>query len=98
MIVTHQDTDHSGGALSLLQTVPVDWLASSLPAEHAILARRAADGGSALRCEAGQRWTWDGVRFDGAAADGRALRDAAAQAQRPVVRRAHRVATTAARS
>ncbi len=63
MIVTHQDSDHSGGALTLLQTVPVAWLASSLPAGHDILARRAADGGAALRCEAGQRWTWDGVRF-----------------------------------
>jgi competence protein ComEC len=64
LIVTHQDTDHSGGALSVLQVVPVDWLASSLPADHAILARRSADGGGALRCEAGQRWTWDGVRFE----------------------------------
>ena len=36
---------------------------SSLPADHAILARRAADGGVAERCEAGQAWTWDGVRF-----------------------------------
>jgi competence protein ComEC len=45
MIVTHQDSDHSGGALTLLQTVPVAWFASSLPAEHAILLRRAADGG-----------------------------------------------------
>jgi len=63
MIVTHQDADHSGGALTLLQTVPVDWLASSLPADSEILARRAADGGTALRCEAGQRWTWDGVHF-----------------------------------
>ena len=64
MIITHQDSDHSGGALSLLQTVPVDWLASSLSADHAIHARRAADGGTVLRCEAGQRWTWDGVRFE----------------------------------
>ncbi len=63
MIVTHQDSDHSGGALTLLQTVPVAWLASSLPEGHAILARRASDGAAALRCEAGQRWTWDGVRF-----------------------------------
>jgi competence protein ComEC len=63
MIVTHQDSDHSGGALTLLQTVPVAWLASSLPEGHDILARRATDGGMALRCEAGQRWTWDGVRF-----------------------------------
>jgi competence protein ComEC len=63
LIVTHQDTDHSGGALSLLQTVPVDWLASSLPASNPIVAQRAADGGAVLRCEAGQRWEWDGVRF-----------------------------------
>jgi competence protein ComEC len=64
LIVTHQDIDHSGGALSVMQVVPVDWLASSLPADHAIIARRSADGGTALRCEAGQRWTWDGVRFE----------------------------------
>jgi competence protein ComEC len=63
MIVTHQDSDHSGGALTLLATVPVDRFVSSLPAEHAILARRAAEGGVAERCEAGQAWTWDGVRF-----------------------------------
>jgi competence protein ComEC len=63
MIVTHQDADHSGGALSLLQTVPVDWLASSLPGDHAILLRRAEEGGLLLRCVAGQRWDWDGVRF-----------------------------------
>jgi len=63
MIVTHQDSDHSGGAQSLLQTVPVDWLASSLPADSPILARRAAEGAAALRCEAGQRWSWDGVHF-----------------------------------
>ena len=63
MIVTHQDSDHSGGALSILQTVPVDWLASSLPADHAILGPRARDGDVPIRCAAGQRWEWDGVRF-----------------------------------
>jgi len=63
MIVSHQDTDHSGGAGTLLQTVPVDWLASSLPEDNAILAQRATDGGIALRCVAGQHWEWDGVRF-----------------------------------
>ena len=63
MIVTHQDSDHSGGAISILQTVPVDWLASSLPEDNAILVARARDGGTALRCMSGQRWEWDGVRF-----------------------------------
>jgi competence protein ComEC len=63
MIVTHQDTDHSGGALSLLATVPVEILMSSLADDHPIVARRALDHAIAARCEAGQRWTWDGVRF-----------------------------------
>ncbi len=63
MIVTHQDSDHSGGALSVLATVPVGWLASSLRDDHAILLQRASDGGASYRCESGQHWEWDGVRF-----------------------------------
>ena len=61
MIVSHQDSDHSGGALSVLQTVPVTWLASSLPFGNAIARARAASGESAERCVAGRRWQWDGV-------------------------------------
>ena len=63
MIVTHQDSDHSGGALSVLATVPVGWLASSLRDDHAILLQRASDGGASHRCVSGQHWEWDGVRF-----------------------------------
>ena len=63
MIVSHQDLDHSGGALSLLDTVPVGWLASSLPEENRILRVRAAQGEPAHRCLAGERWSWDGVEF-----------------------------------
>ena len=63
MVISHQDSDHSGGARSLLQTVPVDWLASSLSADNAILAQRVADRAIALRCEAGQHWDWDSVHF-----------------------------------
>ena len=60
MIVSHDDADHSGGAVSVLDGIPTGWLASSLPDSHPALhhARRA------LRCHAGQSWTWDGVRFD----------------------------------
>jgi competence protein ComEC len=63
LIVSHQDSDHSGGALSLLQTVPVDWVVSSLNADHLIVRRRVEGGESASRCLAGQQWTWDGVEF-----------------------------------
>jgi competence protein ComEC len=63
LVVSHADLDHAGGALSLLHTVPVATLYSSLPVHHAIVARVAAHA-TAWRCESGQRWTWDGVRFE----------------------------------
>ncbi|MEW6312824.1 MAG: DNA internalization-related competence protein ComEC/Rec2 [Pseudomonadota bacterium] len=37
MIVSHDDQDHSGGAASVLQALPLDWFASSLPLDHALL-------------------------------------------------------------
>ena len=59
LIISHGDTDHSGGMHSVLAQIPVTWLASSLPAATPELA--------AVRhmpCYAGQSWMWDGVRFD----------------------------------
>jgi len=64
LVLSHQDTDHSGGALSLLQTVPVASVLSSLPATHPILREREARHEHAQRCSVGQRWTWDGVDFE----------------------------------
>ena len=60
MIVTHADSDHSGGALSVLEAVPVEWLVSSLRTDHPI--QLAAT--NKHRCRAGESWQWDGVRFD----------------------------------
>ncbi len=60
MVISHSDNDHSGGASSVLQALPVDWLLSSLPATHPLLAQVA----SSQRCTAGERWEWDGVEFD----------------------------------
>ncbi|HEY3179477.1 MAG TPA: DNA internalization-related competence protein ComEC/Rec2 [Casimicrobiaceae bacterium] len=62
LVISHQDLDHAGGALSLLQTVPVRVLWSSLPVESAIVARASLIG-TAWRCTAGQSWQWDGVTF-----------------------------------
>lgn len=59
LIVSHQDNDHAGGASSLLGALPVGWLASSLPASHALLAAAV----KVIRCQDGQSWQWDGVRF-----------------------------------
>ncbi|MGH8712551.1 MAG: DNA internalization-related competence protein ComEC/Rec2, partial [Casimicrobiaceae bacterium] len=63
LVVSHQDSDHSGGALSLLQTVPVGWLSSSLPADNPIMAAQRDRDAPARRCVAGERWSWDGVEF-----------------------------------
>jgi competence protein ComEC len=60
MVVSHADADHSGGALAILENIRVSWASTSLPAAHAIV--RAAPRHT--RCEAGQGWTWDGVRFE----------------------------------
>jgi competence protein ComEC len=59
LVLSHRDTDHVGGAAAVLAALPVSELASSLEPSHPFLAGRAH-----RRCEAGQSWTWDGVRFD----------------------------------
>ncbi|MBC7710119.1 MAG: DNA internalization-related competence protein ComEC/Rec2, partial [Rhizobacter sp.] len=64
LVVSHLDIDHSGGARSLLTSVPVDWMLTSVFAEAGIVKTAQQRGVTALGCAAGQTWTWDGVRFD----------------------------------
>lgn len=52
LIASHQDTDHTGGLASVRMALPVSRLLSS-----------AVDAFGGELCVAGQRWTWDGVRF-----------------------------------
>ena len=60
LIVSHDDSDHSGGTLSVLQALPVAWVASSLDPRHPQL----APASRRMRCFAGQHWEWDAVRFE----------------------------------
>ncbi|MDB5812274.1 MAG: internalization-related competence protein ComEC/Rec2 [Betaproteobacteria bacterium] len=60
MVITHADNDHSGGANSVLQAMSPQWLLTSMAAGHPSIAQAAA----ATRCEAGNRWQWDGVDFE----------------------------------
>jgi competence protein ComEC len=60
MVVSHADNDHSGGALSVLDEMPVELLLSSLQDDHPI--QRAAT--DKIQCRAGQSWFWDGVHFE----------------------------------
>jgi competence protein ComEC len=63
LVVSHADNDHSGGALSILRTVPVAKMMSSLPADHPIV-MHAATSSHTARCVAGERWQWDAVGFE----------------------------------
>jgi competence protein ComEC len=60
LIVSHDDLDHSGGALAVLQAMPVQWLSSPLSDVHPISEAAAHK----RRCSAGERWEWDGVAFE----------------------------------
>lgn len=60
LMLSHRDGDHVGGAASLLAALPVQLVSSSLAAEHPLL----QFGPAHRRCDAGQRWTWDGVHFE----------------------------------
>ncbi|MBI5753504.1 MAG: DNA internalization-related competence protein ComEC/Rec2, partial [Hydrogenophilales bacterium] len=60
LILTHDDSDHTGGAASVMQAMPIDRLSSSLPDGHPLLQQATR----AQRCVDGQSWQWDGVNFD----------------------------------
>ena len=60
LVVSHDDRDHSGGAGSVLEAIPVGLLWSSLSPDHALLAAPAWRA----PCLAGRKWFWDGVSFE----------------------------------
>lgn len=59
LVLSHRDSDHTGGAAAVLAMQPQAELLSSIEAAHPLQSVRPA-----RRCEAGQRWTWDGVDFE----------------------------------
>lgn len=60
LVVSHDDRDHSGGAGSVVEALPVGLLWSSLPDDHPLR----SEGSPGRSCAAGQRWEWDGVAFE----------------------------------
>jgi competence protein ComEC len=59
LVLSHRDTDHTGGAASLLRHWPVMAVTSSLEPGHPLRALMPHH----TPCTAGTAWTWDGVRF-----------------------------------
>lgn len=65
LMISHEDTDHVGGAASLVSALPIAQLLSSLDEVHP-LRQQASTTGEPLShqtCLAGQHWEWDGVAF-----------------------------------
>jgi len=64
LMVSHDDSDHSGGAQAVLDAVPVrQFVAGILPA-HPLWASARRTGADVVQCAFGQRWQWDGVTFE----------------------------------
>ncbi len=60
LMISHSDSDHSGGAQSVLSQMRVKAFSSSMEPDHALV----LDAVKASRCVAGQSWNWDGVHFE----------------------------------
>jgi competence protein ComEC len=63
LVVSHADSDHSGGAAAVLDGVEVRQLLAALPPDHALWQSARAAGAATVPCAAGQHWQWDGVDF-----------------------------------
>ena len=59
LVLSHRDSDHTGGGVAVLAMQPQAALLSSIEPGHELQRVRPA-----TRCEAGQSWQWDGVRFE----------------------------------
>jgi competence protein ComEC len=59
LMLSHRDSDHTGGAASVLAMQPQARLWSSLEPSHPLWRGRVGQ-----RCEAGQSWWWDEVHFE----------------------------------
>ncbi len=55
LVISHGDSDHIGGAFTLLKNRQVEKILTSVPTRF--------PNNTAMTCQAGQTWEWDGVVF-----------------------------------
>lgn len=63
LVVTHRDSDHAGGAASVLETLPTAHVLESLPPDSRESRTLLPLAPAHSSCQDGQSWEWDGVRF-----------------------------------
>jgi competence protein ComEC len=59
IVISHQDSDHSGGAPAVMAMQPQAEVLTSIASEHPL-----QQLGHLQRCERVQSWVWDGVQFE----------------------------------
>lgn len=66
IILSHDDIDHTGGTASVIQSMPVEWLASASPGNKLSRTSERQDNFTITRrpCRDGMHWNWDGVEFE----------------------------------
>ena len=63
MVISHSDSDHIGGAQSILKEIKVDSMLGSLPSNNSLLQNLHSKNIPSLPCRFGQYWVWDEVEF-----------------------------------
>ncbi|NPT45685.1 DNA internalization-related competence protein ComEC/Rec2 [Paraburkholderia sp. 1N] len=63
LIISHADSDHSGGAPTVLDAIEVRQMVAALAPANPLWSNARQRGADTLPCAAGQRWQWDGVEF-----------------------------------
>ncbi len=64
LLLSHEDIDHVGGAVSVVQGIAVGEVMATEPDGPVHWAQARRPDTALRRCAAGQHWSWDGVRFD----------------------------------
>ncbi|MCX5538511.1 DNA internalization-related competence protein ComEC/Rec2 [Paraburkholderia sp. CNPSo 3076] len=64
LMISHDDSDHSGGAQAVLDAVDVGTFVAGILPAHPLWASARTKSAQIVQCAAGQRWQWDGVDFE----------------------------------
>ena len=63
MVISHSDSDHIGGANTLLKHIEFSSMMGSLPSTNPLLENLQSKKVPSIPCRYGQHWTWDEVEF-----------------------------------
>lgn len=63
MVISHSDSDHVGGAATLMKHIQFKTMMGSLPSGNPLLQNLQSKNIPSIPCRFGQNWVWDGVEF-----------------------------------